>query len=160
MLYAVDLTSYSGGSFYPRFTYATDSVVSNGGWYIDDVKVDYGSSCSTTTSSPGAVQNNLHIEKSGTDLTLTWTAPGGACVTSDYGVYRGNLPWTGYNHSYYICSTGGATSVIIGADQDSYYYVVVAQHDGKESSYGKDSTGNERPTAVVPCSPQLLGTCN
>ena len=106
--YAVDLTSYAGGDFYPRFTYGTDASVSNGGWFIDDVRVDYGSSCSLA-SSPGAVQNNLHIVKSGTDLTLTWTAPGGACMTSDYGVYRGSLPWTGYNHSYYTCSTGGST---------------------------------------------------
>ena len=67
---------------------------------------------------------------------------------------------TGYNHSSYTCSTAGSTFATIASDTGSYYYLAVAQSSGNEGSYGKDSSGTERPAAASPCQPQQLNTCN
>lgn len=121
----------------------------------------------TASASPGTIPDNdntpgtpLTISKSGTDLVLNWSAPGGTCQTQDYGIYRGALPFTGYNHASIQCSTAGSTTASIASDVDNYYYLVVAQNNSKEGSYGLDSSDTQRPAAASPCFQQELGTCN
>ena len=116
---------------------------------------------------PGTVPDNdnypgtpLKITKSGTNLILAWSAPDGWCVTEDYAIYRGTLPWTIYNHASYQCSTGNVTTYAISADAGSYYYIVVAKSGIKEGSYGLDSSNAQRPAAVSPCLAQEIGICN
>ena len=157
--YTVDLNSYKGGSFYPRFTYATDASVSNGGWYIDDVKIDYKSTCTTGSSSAGLVKNYLTMSKSGTNLSLSWQVPGGTCQVTGYGVYRGILPWTAYNYASLTCAATG-TTYSTPQDTGSYYFVVVPNNSTTEGSYGKASSGTERPVAATPCRTQNLTICN
>ena len=120
-----------------------------------------------TLPPPGAVPDNdnypgtpLTISKSGANLSLNWGAPGGTCVTQDYGIYRGSLPWTSYNHSSVVCTTGGANSASITSDTGSYYYLIVAQSNSKEGSYGLDSANVQRPATLIPCYSQEIGNCN
>jgi hypothetical protein len=65
------------------------------------------------TTIPG---NPLLISKSGDNLFLQWDASGGSCQTQDYGIYQGALPWTGYDHLPILCTTAGATSILITPD--------------------------------------------
>lgn len=95
---------------------------------------------------PGTVPDNdnysgipLTITKSAANLILSWSAPGSTCTTQDYGIYRGTLPWTAYNHSFIVCTTSGLTTATITASTSSYYYLIVAQSGAKEGSYGLDS---------------------
>ena len=119
------------------------------------------------SSPPGAVPDNdnypgtpLTLSKSGTNLVLAWGAPGGTCQTQNYGIYRGTLPWSGYNHSSVTCSTGGATTATIATETNSYYYLIVAQNFGNEGSYGLDSSNIQRPASSTPCLAQQIGSCN
>ena len=118
-------------------------------------------------SSPGAIPDNddypgtpLSIAKSGSDLILSWSAPGGSCTTQDYGTYRGTLPWIGYNYVPIMCSTSGLTNFSIPPGTESYYYIVVAQNNNLEGSYGLDAYNLQRPVSATPCFPQQVGSCN
>ncbi|OGF59176.1 MAG: hypothetical protein A2Y62_11115 [Candidatus Fischerbacteria bacterium RBG_13_37_8] len=123
--------------------------------------------CSTALSLPGGVPDNdnyagvpLTMLKSGSDLYLSWGSPSGTCITQDYSIYRGTLPWTGYNYSPEVCTTSGETFAIIPADSDSYYYIIAAQNGGNEGSYGLDSSNEQRPASSASCLPQQIGSCN
>ena len=116
---------------------------------------------------PGTVPDNdnyagtpFTVAKSGTALVFTWSAPGGTCITQDYGVYRGSLPYASYDHSSIICTTGNSTTTTISSDSGSYYYLIVAQSLTNEGSYGLDSTNSQRPAATAACLPQQIGSCN
>ena len=111
-----------------------------------------------TSDSPGRVGNTLKLSKSGL-LNLTWSAPSSPCLTQCYGIYQGTLPWTGYNHTSSSCSTC-TTSTSLPLNPGSYYYLVVAQYNSFEGSYGLNSSSAERPPASSPCYPQLIGICN
>ena len=41
----VDLSDFAGSSIYLRFRFGSDSSVADQGWWVDDVRVYYGSSC-------------------------------------------------------------------------------------------------------------------
>lgn len=116
---------------------------------------------------PGAVPDNdnypgipLTLSKSGNDLILSWGEPGGSCYTLDYGIYRGALPWSGYNHAPMLCSTNGLPNITILSMADSYYYFVVAQSGGWDGSYGVDSSNNQRPALADKCLPQQISSCD
>ncbi len=102
------------------------------------------------TNPPGRVLNNLTISKSGTSLNLSWQAPGGTCDTTKYGVYRGTLPLTSYNHAYLDCNVN-STSFSTSQDTGSYYFLVVPQNSSSEGSYGHKSNGDEIDRAASPC---------
>ena len=83
------------------------------------------------------------------------------CETQNYGIYRGTLPWSTYNHVPITCSTSGLTTATITADTGNYYYLVVAQNGCSEhGSYGRDSSGIEIPVSSAPCYSRRIGTCN
>ncbi|OGF63608.1 MAG: hypothetical protein A2Y62_13420 [Candidatus Fischerbacteria bacterium RBG_13_37_8] len=134
---------------------------------IDDVIIKSGSFCQTVTPAPGTVPDNdnfhgtpLTIKKYLSYFVLSWGAPLGTCQTEDYGIYRGELPWSGYNHRNITCTTGGNTWALIPAGTKSFYYLVVAQNNGKEGSYGLDSSDAQRPQAQLPCYPLEISYCN
>jgi uncharacterized repeat protein (TIGR01451 family) len=117
---------------------------------------------------PGTVGDNknhsgqpLFVNKvSANQLNLNW---GSVCNASDYSIYRGTLPIlssSSYNHDQLICSTDGATSYLINSDADSYYFLVVANNNTVEGSYGEDSGNNPRPVGITQCKPQSIGNCN
>lgn len=64
------------------------------------------------------------------------------------------------NDKYLTISTSNNTSASIPADNESYYYLVVAQYNSKEDSYGLDSFNVQRPAAFTPCLLQQIGNCN
>jgi len=107
---------------------------------------------------PGKVQSNLTVEKSEAQVVLKWSVPGGTCTVTGYGVYRGTLPWTMYNHAQLNCIVTGTTYTDASATL-SYYYLVVPLNSSKEGSYGTDSSGSERPQALSPCLSQDLTAC-
>ena len=92
----------------------------------------------------------LTVAKSGTNLSLAWTAPGGTCQVTGYGLYRGTLPWTGYNHASVNCAIT-ATSTTTAQGTGSYYYLIVPSNASNEGSYGKSSAGAQRPQGTTPC---------
>jgi hypothetical protein len=90
-------------------------------------------------------------------LLLGW---GDSCASGDttYAVYRGTLgDFT--SHVSVLCSTLGATSATIAPGSGGRYYLVVPQTDAEEGSYGRDSSGNERPPADEPCLPVQTVAC-
>ena len=121
-------------------------------WAIDNVKVTCETPvCTTCTGGnhPGNVLNMLTIVKSGTDLNLNWQ-PNSLCTVSGYGLYRGTLPWTAYNHASVNCSITG-TSTNTPQDTGSYFYLIVPYASTSEGSYGTDSSGTQRPQGTSPC---------
>lgn len=110
----------------------------------------------------GGLGTALTIAKSGTNVVLTWGAPGGTCAPTVYEVYRGTLPFTAYNHQSWTCSVPVGTPTYTGIqDTGSYYYLVVAATATMEGSYGKNSSAVERPVGAPQCSgvTQNLGSC-
>jgi hypothetical protein len=115
----------------------------------------------TYSSLPGAVLDTLNLTKSGNDPRLSWQAPGGTCAVTGYGIYRGTLPITPYNHEPRECSVTGTNYTDAGAG-GNYYYLVVPHNDNTEGSYGtsnKGTTLTERPVGSSPCRPQCLVPC-
>ena len=160
-----DSLSYEDTSGINNMPYAYHTEVING----CGIFTAYGAMVAMdSVQAPGAVPDNdnypgtpLTIMKSGTsNLILNWAQPAGTCLTADYAIYRGTLPWTGYNHASVSCSTGGATSLTILSEIDSYYFLVTAQYGGGEGSYGLKSDNTQRPAASSPCFPLQIGTCN
>ena len=157
--YTSDLSAFAGLPLKIRFNYATNSSNAWGGWFIDDMKIIAAGSCSSVSEAPGKVLNTLSVAKAGSNLILNWTKPLQPCITENYGIYRGLLPWTGYNHVQLTCTTAG-TTYSTPANIDSYYFLVVAQNQGTEGSYGLSSSGSQIPPASAACLPQIIGTCN
>jgi len=110
----------------------------------------------TVAGTPGEVPmksgagSPLTLQKAGTNLALSWSAPGGTCIPTDYGIYRGTIG-TYPSHTQFQCSTGGTTNATIAADTGSYYYLVVARTATEEGSYGKNSSGTERARGTSTC---------
>jgi len=105
---------------------------------------------------PNAIGNTLIVSKSQNTLYINWSYDG--CCWDVFALYRGSLPFASYNHLPVDCSiTTASYQMPIGSD--SYYFLAVASANGEESSYGKDSDGNERPQSTFPCYPQYISGC-
>ncbi len=156
--YTVDLSAYKGGNFRFRFNAATVDIVAVGTWHIDDVSVSYQTGC-TVASHPGAVLDTLTLSKFQEDVTLSWTAPGGSCSVTGYGVYRGSLPMSGYDHASLSCAATGTTYTDVDPT-GSYYYLVVPLNSSYEGLYGTDSSGTQRPQGTGSCHTQDITICN
>jgi hypothetical protein len=153
--YTADISSYAGNSFTVRFTYGTDASIGNGGWYIDDTKIEYGSTCTTVSGFPaGHLLNTLRITKSDSNPKLDWQPfYGTCCVIDTFAVYRGTLPWTGYNYTPLTCTISPASPTYTDTTADfSYYYLVVPLNSNYEGSYGTAfPSGSQRPPSASPC---------
>jgi len=162
----ISLSSWAGQSIYLRLRFnSVDSSYNNYlGWAVDNIQITGTSwNCNVCTGGPanppGRVLNNLTVAKSGSNLILNWQAPGGTCEVSKYGVYRGSLPWSGYNHSSLNCNVS-TNSFTTSQDTGSYYYLVVPQNSANEGLYGFNSNGSQIPAAQSPCAPQNTNQCN
>lgn len=82
------------------------------------------------------------------NLQLTWED---SCsgADNDYEIYHGFLG-AYYSHFSKICSTGG-TMATFPPDMFDRYYLVVPTNGTDEGSYGRDSTGAERPQGGGVC---------
>ena len=91
------------------------------------------------------------------DLDLQW---GVSCASedSDYAIYEGSLGDFA-SHAPRSCTTGGQTTKSLTSASGDVYYLVVPTHAGREGSYGRDSTGQERPQGQAVCFPQWLRSC-
>ena len=121
--------------------------------------------CAASGTSAGVVPDGsfspgtpLTIAKAaGSDVTLSW---GASCTGSDtdYAVYEGTLGvW--YSHAAKLCSTGGLQTTTLTPAAGSTYYLVVAANDTNEGSYGRRSSGAERPVGAGACRTALPGAC-
>jgi hypothetical protein len=110
-------------------------------------------------AAPGGRVDALTVNKAGNSVTLNW---GASCssLDTDYEVYEGTLASLGtgvYDHSSVTCGTGGTTHSF--PSPGGSYYLVVPTDGSIEGSYGKDSSGVERPTGTSQCLGQALGNC-
>lgn len=113
----------------------------------------------------GRVPATILLDKSTTtpgDLTISWS-PSCTTVADDYGIYEGDVgSW--YAHEDLACSdTGGDGEEDVTPGAGNHYYLVVpsgATGGVTEGSYGRDSSGTERPVGTSVCvAPQQLGEC-
>ncbi|PYS94225.1 MAG: hypothetical protein DMF50_12720 [Acidobacteria bacterium] len=98
----------------------------------------------------------LRVGLTAGNLTLSW---GASCAAgdSDYEVYQGSLarPFV-YNHTQRLCTTGGATSASFASPAGSAYFLVAPRNSIREGSYGRASSGAERPQGATACLPQQI----
>jgi len=120
----------------------------------------------TPSGPPGEVPQKsgsgvpLLISKSGTNLIISWGAPLGSCGPINYGIYRGIIG-DYYSHTLIDCYDDLHDRIeVIPSDTGNYYFLVVARTSTKEGSYGKNSSGIERPKGIETCVPvQDLSPC-
>jgi hypothetical protein len=93
----------------------------------------------------------------GGQITLDW---GASCTATDtsFAIYEGLLGSFPSHHPA-LCNTGGATTATFSPGPGNRYYLVVPRNAGHEGSYGRNSSGSERPTGTPACLPQLLAEC-
>ena len=90
------------------------------------------------------------------DVQLTW---GSSCsADGDYEVYEGTLG-NFTSHAPRLCTTAGSTTVTLTPGSDNTYYLVVPRNSVLEGSYGKTSSGTERPQGSNACHPQVVRSC-
>jgi hypothetical protein len=110
-------------------------------------------------SPPGSVDGLMVAGNiNGIELDLAWNGSCGG-QAMDYAVYEGAIgSW--YSHVVKQCSTGGATAITISPDVGNRYYLVVPLGTTSEGSYGRTSSGAERPAAASAClAAQDLAAC-
>jgi len=127
---------------------------------MDDVQCSGRCLPDCTCERPGTVPPAITMSKttSPSEISITWSESNCAGA-QDYGIYVGVLgQW--YSHVAIDCHDDGSnlTETVPCPPQD-VYYLVVPFNDSDEGSYGRDSSSNERPPAVLStCRPsQALG---
>lgn len=123
--------------------------------------------CAAASSAPGegGVSAPLTLAKSGADVVFDWGAPP-TCTPSGYGVFVGSLSGLagGYGHDVALtCGASGTSFGVPVADpriDGDVYFLVAASNATEEGSYGRASSGAERPVSTAACKPaQNLSTC-
>ena len=111
---------------------------------------------------PGLVPTTmtvLRLLQDGSQINLTWS-PSCSVGAEDYGIYEGALgSW--YTHTRVDCTDGlHDLTEDIGTTSGDRYYLVVAENNNDEGSYGTDSSNVERPVGTAQCVPtQALAPC-
>ena len=152
-----NLSAYNGQNIQIEIRYMTDDITAGEGIYVDDISVTNAltpTSCITGYyDPPGYIHNSLKVTKSDRNPRLDWLPDYGlCCIFNRFAVYRGTLPWTGFNHEAIACDI--PVTSLTYADNNAgfdYYYLVVQLNSDHEGSYGKQSTGLERPQGASPC---------
>ena len=104
---------------------------------------------------PSALDQNpaapplLATRAAGAAVSMTWEAN-----SSLYNVYRGSLASLqnrAYDHQEINACDIGTNSAVVDPGAGSFYYIVTGKPcvDGQESSYGRNSIGQERPDAAT-----------
>jgi hypothetical protein len=157
----VDLTRFA---VVTDFTFGFAGRTGDGTEYvqIDDVRlVGYAPGvgpAGQVPEGPGVPGLPLIVEEGpGDEVLLSW---GDSCLASDddYEVYEGLLGAFD-THLGRLCSTGGATTVILTPWNGSRYWLVVPRNLDVEGSAGISSHGLERPQGSGPCLPRAIGAC-
>ena len=92
----------------------------------------------------------------GGGLLLSWDF---SCLSdTDFEVYEGTLGDFA-SHIPNLCSTGGATSVVLPVPVGDKYYIVVPRNELREGSYGLLSDLSERAPGTFACLTQDIGAC-
>lgn len=93
-------------------------------------------------------------------VALTWGDPCNLATTpgQDFGVYRGVMG-AFQTYSSLTCSTAGGNGYTAEDGTGDAFYLVVPSTTPSEGSYGRDSTGVERPPAASACKPQSFEVC-
>jgi len=102
-------------------------------------------------ASPGTP---LTVNAAAGSLTLSW-GPSCATADTDYEIYEGTIG-SYYSHTEKFCTTGGATTTTFPQPSGSTYYLVVPKNTVSEGSYGRASSGSERPQGSAACLPQQI----
>jgi hypothetical protein len=150
-------SSYNNVTMQFRFNLTTDCNTQNTGAYIDDISVTnvmVPGTCSAGTAPPPKEASPPSFpmtcaKASGSSVQMSYTP---ACGSLDHVIYRGAGPivsaltWTSA-----ACALGniGRASFDPGTPTPGQfiYFVVAGQTTTKEGSYGKNSSGVERPEA-------------
>lgn len=125
-----------------------------------------GADCSQVVPSPAgevpdgstiAGQQLLARKLPGGDARFFWA---GSCFAGDddYAFYEGDIgDFT--THLPVTCSTGGARNLTFTPGPDAHYYLVTPTNPDREGSYGRDSSGAERPESAEACAPPGVQSC-
>jgi len=138
-------------------------------WAVDNVLVrcarELCTPCATGAAPPGE-PSGLTIELGAQDLVFQWDAPGAACGTVDYAVYRGDLTSLhggSYAHDTAVSCQAGAGPLVLPLDDPQVgtadYYLVVGSNGVQEGSYGRNSNALERPASTQCQAAQNLAPC-
>jgi hypothetical protein len=107
----------------------------------------YGVYWCGTGVNPTEAGKPMQCSKSGADIICTYTN-GGNCTTNNT-IYYGALANVGsYGYSGSICSLGTSGTTTFSLGTGDWFWVIVSTNGIKEGSYGKNSSGTERPEAV------------
>jgi hypothetical protein len=104
-----------------------------------------------------AAEVPLTIDKSGTDLVLSWSH-GCSPSDADSEIYEGTLG-SFATHAPMTCSTGGALTWTFAPAAGDRYYLIVPTNLASEGSYGLDGAGVERPSSLSACLAQSIEAC-
>lgn len=132
--------------FYPGDTAFTllDATAVAGAGAVPDGPVVPGTPLKVTKASGGA-------------LAMSW---GASCLATDtdYEIYEGSVgSFTA--HTPLVCTTSGATASTVTPGGGGTYYLIVPTNGTYEGSYGRDSSGAERPAGPSSCLPRNIGPC-
>lgn len=165
----IDITAEAAGASDAQVRFHYSNAIYEWYWMVDNVKFIGGQPpdclstlCYDSNLPAGSVLNSLRVSKDGSLLRLQWTAPGGTCNVSGYGIYRGTLPIASsgdYNHLNLECDYND-TTYDLNMGSGDYYYLIVPSNASTEGSYGKTSNDDEIPPASNACHTQNLVACN
>jgi subtilisin-like proprotein convertase family protein len=169
------------GSFRPEAPLSVfDGIPANGTWRLeifDDAGSDTGQLtawslvlttaappvCNVCAGPPGppgeaGASSPLLVSRSGADLVLDWGYPPNPCSPTAFSVYRGDLATLAagaYSHDTQLaCGVGSATHRLAVDDArlgDAAYFLVSSENGLAEGSYGRASSGGERPASGQAC---------
>jgi len=148
-----DLSSLAGNDLSLRWRFATNLLVGDVGWYVDDVVVDVTSfTCAPVALPPGEASDplgpgeNFMIEPDPAGYALSWSAPASGGAALEYILYGVPLhdPSAGP-----ACESdlGSSTSALLPALTGDCGFLIVARNSAGEGSLGWGSDGLERPPA-------------
>jgi leucyl aminopeptidase len=134
----------------------------DGWWAIDNVRFQcirpVCNACLTAAPGEAGVTAPLSVRRESGQLVLEWGASAPGCMAPGYAVYRGDLDTlrtTGYNHDTVLACGDPLTSLGIPETDprlgSADYFLVVAGNGADEGSYGRASTGPERPPSGAAC---------
>ncbi len=150
----VDLASLAGSDVRFRWRFATDTSISDEGWYVDDVVVDSTSyTCNAPLAKPGEASAGTSaapftIDRDPGGFLLQWSAPPDGGAPEVYELYRYDLATGAGGAPVCEADLGSGTSKVLATLTDDSAFVVVARNAAGEGSYGTDGSGAERSPAT------------
>jgi len=176
--------TYYGGSNYDEGDYITTDLAGNifltgktgstnfpvynpggGSYFQGAIAGDYDAFMlkfqTSIIQNPAEAGPMLCQKNANSSITCTYTN-GGSCATDNV-IYYGLLSAVSqYGYVGAICKVGTSGTVTFSLAAGDWFWVIVSNNGLYEGSYGKDSSGIERPEAILmPCDfPQdLTNTC-